>query len=161
LVGDFAISIPPGYGWTIPGPISCGFVSIILIAIIVLHTVYFKRIQLGTHIFIFVLVSIIVFELLSLLNMIVAPLPSTGSNGCIALGILMQLAIVLLFIWMFLLIISLWLNLMGLTNGKEPLIAYIFIGLGLAVAIVVATILIGLYGLSWQLTQLFGKVGEL
>jgi hypothetical protein len=28
----------------------------------VLHTVYFKRIQLGTHIFIFVLVSIIVFE---------------------------------------------------------------------------------------------------
>lgn len=28
LVGDYAVAIPPSYGWTLPGPISCGFVVV-------------------------------------------------------------------------------------------------------------------------------------
>lgn len=28
LVGDYAVAVPPRYGWTIPGPISSGFVVV-------------------------------------------------------------------------------------------------------------------------------------
>ena len=27
-IGDYAISIPPNYGWTLPGPVSSGFVVV-------------------------------------------------------------------------------------------------------------------------------------
>ena len=27
-LGDYAVALPPNYGWTIPGPISCAFVVV-------------------------------------------------------------------------------------------------------------------------------------
>lgn len=50
---------------------------------------------------------------------------------------------------------------MGLTDGKEPLIAYIFISWGLAVAVVVATILVSLFGVLKEWNEIYGRVGEL
>ena len=114
-------------------------------------------------------------KVLSLIDMVLAPTINAG--GCAAFGVLVQLAIISQFVWMFILvyeynynlslctycvqIFSLWMNLMGYTDGKEPLIAYIFISWGLAIAIVVATILISLYALAWEFTMIYGKVGEL
>ena len=56
--------------------------------------------------------------------------PTVGNNGCIALGVLLQFTVVGQFMWMLCLIVSLWLNLMDFTDGKEPLVVYIFISWG-------------------------------
>lgn len=56
---------------------------------------------------------------------------------------------------------SLWMNLMGLTDGDEPFIIYIFIGWGIAIAIVIATILISLFGAAQSWSDIYGSVGGL
>uniref|UniRef100_A0A1X7VF86 Staphylococcus aureus surface protein A n=3 Tax=Amphimedon queenslandica TaxID=400682 RepID=A0A1X7VF86_AMPQE len=159
LVGDYAVGIPPSYGWPLPGPISSGFVVLVMILIIALHTIYFKRIKLGTRILIFVCLSIALFQIILLIDMVVAPTVST--NGCIALGLLLQLTVLAQFVWMFVLVMSLWMNLMGLTDGNEPLIIYIFVGWGIAIAIVIATILISLFGAAQSWSDIYGRVGGL
>ena len=50
---------------------------------------------------------------------------------------------------------------MGLTDGNEPLIVYIFIGWGVAIAIVIATILISLFGAAQSWSDIYGSVGGL
>ena len=50
---------------------------------------------------------------------------------------------------------------MGLTDGDEPFIIYIFIGWGIAIAIVIATILISLFGAAQSWSDIYGSVGGL
>lgn len=50
---------------------------------------------------------------------------------------------------------------MGLTDGREPLIAYVFISWGVAIAVVVATILISLFVVQREWSEIYGRVGEL
>ena len=53
-----------------------------------------------------------------------------SNSGCVAIGIILHLSVVSVFVWMLMLVIALWLNLMGFTNGQEPLVIYIFISWG-------------------------------
>ena len=53
-----------------------------------------------------------------------------SNSGCVAIGIILHLSVVSVFVWMMMLIVSLWLNLMSFTSGQEPLVVYIFISWG-------------------------------
>lgn len=126
--------------------------------------------------------------------------PTVSTSGCVALGLLLQLAVLAQFVWMFVLVscikiftevsknfflyiqyslsftctfmpcimgyislqvMALWMNLMGLTDGNEPLIVYILVSWGLALAIVVATILVSMFGAAQSWSEIYGRVGEL
>ena len=57
-----------------------------------------------------------------------------------------------------------WANFIGLTSGREPLVIYMIVGWGLAILVVVGTILIGRFAVGLDLnstTGLYGKVNGL
>ena len=53
--------------------------------------------------------------------------------------------------------VALWVNFMGFTDGREPLIFYILASWGLPIIIVVITILIWQFGVNRPLTELYGQ----
>ena len=53
--------------------------------------------------------------------------------------------------------VALWINFMGFTDGREPLIFYILASWGLPIIIVVITILIWQFGVDRPLTELYGQ----
>ena len=105
-----------------------------MILVIIIHIIYFRRIQLGTRILIFVCFSVAIFQVcyilysdtiqlssllpflpplslslssfshqvILLIDMVLAPTVST--SGCIALGVLLQFAVIAQFVWMFMLV---------------------------------------------------------
>lgn len=56
--------------------------------------------------------------------------------------------------------VALWVHFIGWLNGNEPLAIYIFITWGLAVLVVVATILIGNFAVDLDLNSSEGLYGE-
>ena len=53
--------------------------------------------------------------------------------------------------------VALWVNFMGFTDGREPLIFYILASWGLPIIIVVITILVWQFGVNRPLTELYGQ----
>ncbi len=57
-----------------------------------------------------------------------------------------------------------WANFIGLTSGQEPLVVYVVVGWGVAILVVVGTILIGRFAVGMDLasdTGLYGRVNGL
>lgn len=50
LVGDYAVAIPPSYGWTLPGPISCGFV-VVCISYDSMHSSLYVHVKIVRRLF--------------------------------------------------------------------------------------------------------------
>ena len=55
--------------------------------------------------------------------------------------------------------VALWVNFMGFTDGREPLIIYVIISWGISIIIVVATILIGRFAVPLSNTELYSHTG--
>lgn len=123
------------------------------------------------------MLNVFLLQLILLVDIFASDSASLPGNGCAALGALLHFTAVAQFLWIAAMVgmmlyihiyhynsfvfqaIALWAHFVGCTSGSEPLAIYIVVCWGLAILVVVATLLIGRFAANLELASSDGVYG--